>query len=158
MAEAALDRQRSTFTVPDVRGLELNKISRPISGPDYIPTPSHRGRDIFQRLFFNTGGSFLFGFSSGGMYGCVEGLRTAVNPSLRIRLNSVINAMSKRGSKLGNALGIIGNRYQPDECIYVPSLFYELFLLIDQMIAMVWNPFYDNIYSDNTMMITMEKV
>jgi hypothetical protein len=96
----------SRFVIPDVSNIDIKKLGR--GTPDYIPTPSARGRDIFQRLFFNTGALFLLGFGGGGAYGSIEGFRTAANPSLRIRINGIINGMSKRGSKLGNSLGIIG--------------------------------------------------
>ncbi len=107
-----ISSRQSAFILPDVRNLDIKKISPQIpSSPDYIPSASARGRDIFQRLFFNTGALFLLGFSGGGMYGSIEGFRNAVNPSLRIRINSVINGMSRRGSRLGNSLGIIGILY-----------------------------------------------
>lgn len=96
----------SRFVIPDVSNIDIKKLGR--GTPDYIPSPSARGRDIFQRLFFNTGALFLMGFGGGGAYGSIEGFRAAANPSLRIRINGIINGMSKRGSKIGNALGIIG--------------------------------------------------
>lgn len=75
--------------------------------PEYIPYNA-RGRDFSARLFFNTGVFWLGGFSAGSVYGFQEGWRGAASPIYRIRFNSVMNAMSKRGSTLGNALGVIG--------------------------------------------------
>ena len=60
------------------------------------------------RLFFNTGVCWLGGFLGGGGFGFAEGWRGAANPNLKIRFNSVMNAMSRRGSVAGNSLGIIG--------------------------------------------------
>lgn len=104
----------SPFIIPDIGGIELKKIAPPVGGgggkgqPDFINSGNNRGRDIFGRLFFNTGGLWLLGYSAGGVFGAVEGYRTAVNPKWRIRVNSVVNAVSKRGSRIGNSLGIIG--------------------------------------------------
>lgn len=65
------------------------------------------------RLFFNTGVCWLGGFLGGGGFGFVEGWRGAANPNMKIRFNSVMNAMSRRGSIAGNSLGIIG---EYDQC------------------------------------------
>lgn len=115
--------QKSTFSIPDVGNIDFNKLAKPLtsSTPDYIPTPSARGRDIFQRLFFNTGGSFLVGYVSGGFLGGFDGYRNAANPSFRIKLNGVINGMSRNGSRLGNSLGIIGKW-----CCDVVTLWYNI--------------------------------
>mmetsp|Transcript_10193 Transcript_10193/g.9130 ORF Transcript_10193/g.9130 Transcript_10193/m.9130 type:complete len:191 (+) Transcript_10193:19-591(+) len=98
------------FTLPNVDNVDIRKLSpiynQEIKAPEFIQT-SKRGRDIFGRLFFNTGSLYLTGFSAGCSYGLIEGWRAAVNPNFRIRLNSILNAMSKRGSKLGNSLGVI---------------------------------------------------
>ncbi len=102
-------------SIPDIRNIDIGKIA-PVYGlpnpnkksePDYIPYNT-RGRDFYGRLAFNTGALWLGGFVAGGLYGSVEGYRGATSPIFKIRLNSVMNACSKRGSKLGNALGIIG--------------------------------------------------
>ena len=101
------------FSIPNVSDVDPKKLSplyggKGNSNPDFIPTPGRRGRDDVSRLFFNTGAFWLLGFGTGGSYGFVEGLRTAVNPSFRIKVNSVLNSLYKRGSLLGNSLGIIG--------------------------------------------------
>ena len=75
--------------------------------PEYIPY-NVRGRDFSSRLFFHSGVFWLAGFSAGSAYGFQEGWRGAASPIYRIRFNSVMNAMSRRGSTLGNALGVIG--------------------------------------------------
>ena len=100
------ERQVS-FRMPDVSAIDVNKLLAS-AGPDFIPTPGKRGRDAFTNIFFNTGGLWMAGFGFGGLYGSIEGFRQAANPSFRIRLNGIINGLSRRGSKIGNALGIIG--------------------------------------------------
>lgn len=59
-------------------------------------------------MTFNTGVLWLGGFIGGSSYGFVDGWRSAASPSYKIRFNSVMNAVSKYGSKVGNGLGIIG--------------------------------------------------
>mmetsp|Transcript_30933 Transcript_30933/g.23010 ORF Transcript_30933/g.23010 Transcript_30933/m.23010 type:complete len:190 (+) Transcript_30933:39-608(+) len=76
------------------------------ASPDYIPY-NKRGRDFYGRLSFNMGVFWLIGFGGGGMYGFVEGWRNAASPTYKVRLNSVMNAVSKRGAMLGSKLGII---------------------------------------------------
>ena len=49
-------------------------------------------------------GLFLFIYSA-------PGWSAATSPSARIRFNSVMNGVSKRGSKLGNAVGSIGSTW-----------------------------------------------
>ncbi len=94
--------------LPDLRGIDLNKIGKSRnSGPEYIPY-NKRGRDFYGRLTFNTGVYWLGGFTAGGTYGFMEGWRSAASPNLKIRFNSVMNAVSRRGALTGSALGIIG--------------------------------------------------
>jgi hypothetical protein len=100
------------YTIPDVGRIDPGKFGSAYGAqknkdPDYIPYNA-RGRDVMGRLFFNSGVMWLGGFSSGAAYGFVEGWRGAANPNLKIRFNSVMNAMSRRGSTIGNALGVLG--------------------------------------------------
>lgn len=95
-----------SFQIPDVSQI---KIKRNIQHePDYIPSGGTRGRDALSMVFFNTGALWLVGFGAGGSFGTIEGFRNAANTSLRVRINSMINTMSKRGVRLGTSLGILG--------------------------------------------------
>ena len=77
------------------------------AGADYLDINIH-GRSFYQQLLYNTGTAYLGGIVLGGAYGAVEGLREAPSHKFKIRLNSVLNASGKRGSKAGNALGSLG--------------------------------------------------
>ena len=105
--------ERNPFYIPDVGRVDPRSIGSiygvpaKSKGPDYIPYNA-RGRDITSRLFFNSGAFWLTGFSVGSIYGFQEGWRGAASPIAKIRFNSVMNAISKRGSTLGNGLGVIG--------------------------------------------------
>ena len=107
------DDERNPFYIPDVGRVDPRSIGSiygvpaKSKGPDYIPYNA-RGRDITSRLFFNSGAFWLSGFTAGSLYGFQEGWRGAASPIIKIRFNSVMNAMSKRGSTLGNGLGVIG--------------------------------------------------
>ena len=110
--EASDSERRRPIVLPDVGRIDPRVLGAPRGGlvkkePDYIPFNT-RGRDFMGRLFFNTGIYWLGGFCGGGAYGFWEGWRGAANPNVRIRFNSVMNAMSRRGSLAGNSLGIIG--------------------------------------------------
>lgn len=102
--------------IPDVGNIDLGKLGSK-RGPDYVPYNA-KGRDSLARVSFNTGIMWLGGYVSGGLYGFVEGWRGAASPNYKIRFNSVMNAFSKRGSYLGNSLGIIGE-YHIFKCLAV---------------------------------------
>jgi hypothetical protein len=50
---------------------------------------------------------------TGSAYGVVEGLRHPAATSARLKLNTVLNAVQKRGPFLGNTLGVIGASRAP---------------------------------------------
>jgi hypothetical protein len=104
------------FKLPDLSGIDMNKINGGGYGggnngkrsePEYIMNNA-KGRDIMPRMFLNTGMFWLGGFAAGGVYGLGEGWKTAAAPVLKVRVNSVLNAVSRRGSNLGNNLGLLG--------------------------------------------------
>ena len=99
--------------------------------PDYIPY-NPKGRDIYTRLTFNTGVMWLGGFALGGIIGIKEGWSKATNPSYKIRFNSVMNGLSKRGSNVGNTLGVLSFIYTSS--IHVGDLL-ELDKMTDSAIA-----------------------
>ena len=124
-ARGTKEEERSPFYIPDVGRVDPRSIGS-IYGmpaknkePEYIPYNA-RGRDVTGRLFFNAGAFWLGGFSAGSLYGFQEGWRGAASPIARIRFNSVMNAMSRRGSTLGNALGVIGEQH---DCLHVTLSF-----------------------------------
>ncbi len=100
-----------------LNSIYTNPVQRNASGPEYISYNS-RGRDFTARLSFNTGIFWIAGFASGGLYGFVEGWKTAASPNYKIRFNSVMNAISRRGSVLGSSLGILGS-YEHILCMWI---------------------------------------
>jgi hypothetical protein len=107
------EEERRSFSIPDVgrvdaRGIgSIYGVPQKNKEPDYIPY-NKRGRDFMGRLFFNSGVFWLGGFTAGSFYGLREGFSKAVNSSIAVKRNSVMNAVSRRGSTAGNVLGVIG--------------------------------------------------
>lgn len=63
-------------------------------------------------LQYGTGVTYLSALTLGGAYGMVEGLRrTPASAPPKIRLNSVLNSITRRGPFLGNSAGVIAMVY-----------------------------------------------
>ncbi|KAF2113282.1 Tim17/Tim22/Tim23/Pmp24 family-domain-containing protein [Lophiotrema nucula] len=63
-------------------------------------------------LCYGTGVSYLTALSIGGTWGMVEGLRkTSPTMSPRLRLNGVLNSVTRRGPFLGNSAGVVAMVY-----------------------------------------------
>ncbi|KAL8743966.1 MAG: hypothetical protein Q9190_003735 [Brigantiaea leucoxantha] len=63
-------------------------------------------------LQYGTGVTYLTALTLGGMYGMVEGLRKSpASAPPKLRLNSVLNSVTRRGPFLGNSAGIIAMVY-----------------------------------------------
>lgn len=59
-------------------------------------------------LCYGTGTVYLMGLGLGGMYGFAEGLRkTPADASFKLRLNGILNAVTRRGPFLGNSAGVL---------------------------------------------------
>lgn len=60
---------------------------------------------------------FLVGLALGGAWGLREGgTRKLAVPSARLRLNSILNSVTRRGSFMGNSAGVLGTFFN-----YFPS-------------------------------------
>lgn len=63
-------------------------------------------------LCYGTGTTYLAALSLGGVWGLSEGLRrTPVTAPPKIRLNSVLNSVTRRGPFLGNSAGVVALVY-----------------------------------------------
>lgn len=75
-------------------------------------TPSRGWTDD---LCYGTGTTYIAGLSLGGAYGLAEGLRKASAPdqpqNMKVRLNTTLNSITRRGPGLGNAVGVIAMMY-----------------------------------------------
>ncbi|WWC67599.1 uncharacterized protein I206_101509 [Kwoniella pini CBS 10737] len=64
-------------------------------------------------LCVGTGTTYLSGLVIGGMWGAKEGLSRPLgnNPSMKLRINSILNGCTRRGSFTGNSLGVLAIFY-----------------------------------------------
>ncbi|KAJ8097516.1 Tim17/Tim22/Tim23/Pmp24 family-domain-containing protein [Lipomyces tetrasporus] len=63
-------------------------------------------------LCYGSGTMYMGGLALGGAYGFAEGLRQSpANAPAKLKLNSVLNAVTRRGPYLGNSAGILAISY-----------------------------------------------
>ncbi|KAI5850007.1 Tim17/Tim22/Tim23/Pmp24 family-domain-containing protein [Tricharina praecox] len=63
-------------------------------------------------LCYGTGATYLIALSLGGAWGLVEGLnKTPANSPPRLKLNGVLNAITRRGPFMGNSAGVLAMVY-----------------------------------------------
>ncbi|KAL1839077.1 hypothetical protein VTJ49DRAFT_1878 [Mycothermus thermophilus] len=68
-------------------------------------------RGFTDDLCYGTGTVYLAGLSLGGAWGLQEGLRKSVGEPPKLRLNSVLNSVTRRGPFLGNSAGVVAICY-----------------------------------------------
>jgi import inner membrane translocase subunit TIM23 len=112
----AISNNKGGVTAPgfspygDLSGISVGDVAPMFGqngGVEYLDGYNKNGRDVFQRMVYNMGHSYLGGIALGGLYGAVEGLRNSPSNKMKIRLNSFLNAAGKRGSRAGNACAVI---------------------------------------------------
>ncbi|KAI7878058.1 Tim17-domain-containing protein [Lichtheimia hyalospora FSU 10163] len=65
-------------------------------------------------LCYGTGTTYLAGLTIGGAYGMAEGLKKSAQQgpqNMKVRLNTTLNTITRRGPGLGNAVGVIAMMY-----------------------------------------------
>ncbi|KAI9027183.1 Tim17/Tim22/Tim23/Pmp24 family-domain-containing protein [Phycomyces nitens] len=63
-------------------------------------------------LCYGTGTTYLAGLTLGGAYGMAEGLRKSSGAeNAKVRLNTTLNTITRRGPGLGNAVGVVAMLY-----------------------------------------------
>ncbi|KAL2111402.1 hypothetical protein VUR80DRAFT_10125 [Thermomyces stellatus] len=68
-------------------------------------------RGFFDDLCYGTGITYVTALGIGGAWGVQEGLRRSEGQPPKLRLNSVLNAVTRRGPFLGNSCGVIAIGY-----------------------------------------------
>ncbi|KAI1777872.1 Tim17-domain-containing protein [Hypoxylon cercidicola] len=68
-------------------------------------------RGFSDDLCYGTGITYLTALSLGGAWGLQEGLRRSAGQQPKLRLNSVLNAVTRRGPFLGNSAGVVAITY-----------------------------------------------
>ncbi|RYP64048.1 hypothetical protein DL770_009257 [Monosporascus sp. CRB-9-2] len=85
--------------------LEDTTLSDP---PGHSAIPS---RGFSDDLCYGTGITYLTALSIGGAWGLQEGLRKSVGQPPKLRLNSTLNSITRRGPFLGNSAGVVAITY-----------------------------------------------
>lgn len=63
-------------------------------------------------LCYGTGTTYLAGLTLGGAFGMAEGLKKSSGaPNMKVRLNTTLNSITRRGPGVGNSLGVIAMIY-----------------------------------------------
>ncbi|KAJ2003474.1 Mitochondrial import inner membrane translocase subunit tim23 [Coemansia thaxteri] len=102
----------------DFSSPHLNPVASP-GGIEYLSIedgPTYAGGVVPSRgwsddLCYGTGTMYILGLTSGGAWGFIEGMRSQHGANFKLRLNSVLNSMTRRGPFVGNSLGILGMFY-----------------------------------------------
>ncbi|KAL2024423.1 hypothetical protein VTK56DRAFT_8234 [Thermocarpiscus australiensis] len=68
-------------------------------------------RGFTDDLCYGTGTTYLAGLTIGGAWGLQEGLRRSGGQPPKLRLNSVLNSVTRRGPFLGNSAGVVAICY-----------------------------------------------
>ncbi|KAK9779209.1 putative Mitochondrial import inner membrane translocase subunit tim23 [Seiridium cardinale] len=68
-------------------------------------------RGFSDDLCYGTGITYLSALTIGGAWGLQEGLRRSAGQPPKLRLNSVLNAVTRRGPFLGNSAGVVAITY-----------------------------------------------
>ncbi|GAW11120.1 hypothetical protein ANO14919_004600 [Xylariales sp. No.14919] len=68
-------------------------------------------RGFSDDLCYGTGITYLTALSVGGAWGLQEGLRKSAGQPPKLRLNSVLNSITRRGPFLGNSAGVVAITY-----------------------------------------------
>jgi import inner membrane translocase subunit TIM23 len=68
-------------------------------------------RGFTDDLCYGTGVTYLTALTLGGAWGLQEGLRRSSGQPPKLRLNSVLNAVTRRGPFLGNSAGVVAIVY-----------------------------------------------
>lgn len=91
----------------DYLSLEDNALTDLPGGRSVLPS-----RGWSDDLCYGTGVTYLAALSMGGAWGLAEGLqRSPASAPPKLRLNSVLNAVTRRGPFLGNSAGVIAMVY-----------------------------------------------
>ncbi|KAK4149213.1 Tim17/Tim22/Tim23/Pmp24 family-domain-containing protein [Chaetomidium leptoderma] len=90
----------------DYLSLEDSALSELPGSQSVLPS-----RGFTDDLCYGTGTTYLAGLSLGGAWGLQEGLRKSAGESPKLRLNSVLNSVTRRGPFLGNSAGVVAICY-----------------------------------------------
>ncbi|XP_065177252.1 uncharacterized protein LOC135807150 [Sycon ciliatum] len=77
-----------------------------------LPLGSEGKKSHGERLLWSTGTGYIGGLVLGSGWGVVEGISRSTELSSKLRLNSVLNSIGRRGPLLANGLGVVVLMYR----------------------------------------------
>lgn len=86
--------------------LEDSALSELPGGQSVLPS-----RGFTDDLCYGTGITYLTALSIGGVWGLRDGLQKSVNQPPKLRMNAILNGMTRRGPFLGNSAGVVAIVY-----------------------------------------------
>ncbi|KAG5944610.1 hypothetical protein E4U53_006866 [Claviceps sorghi] len=86
--------------------LEDSALSELPGGQSVLPS-----RGFTDDLCYGTGITYLAGLSLGGAWGLKDGLQKSVGQPPKLRMNAILNGMTRRGPFLGNSAGVVAIVY-----------------------------------------------
>ncbi|KAK4137855.1 Tim17-domain-containing protein [Trichocladium antarcticum] len=90
----------------DYLSLEDSALSELPGSQSVLPS-----RGFTDDLCYGTGTTYLAGLALGGAWGMQEGLRKSADQPPKLKLNSVLNSITRRGPFLGNSAGVVAICY-----------------------------------------------
>ncbi|CAP68560.1 uncharacterized protein PODANS_7_5320 [Podospora anserina S mat+] len=90
----------------DYLSLEDSALTDLPGGQSVLPS-----RGFTDDLCYGTGVTYLAGLTLGGAWGLQEGLRRSADQPPKLRLNTVLNSITRRGPFLGNSAGVVAIVY-----------------------------------------------
>ncbi|KAI9100539.1 hypothetical protein DFS34DRAFT_614914 [Phlyctochytrium arcticum] len=87
--------------------LSDNPLGLPTTAPPtgtFGPLPM---RTNYDKLLYGTGTAYLAGLVFGGGYGALRGLRTAQVPTMKVRINNLLNQSTRYGPWAANSLSVL---------------------------------------------------
>ncbi|KAK4227670.1 Tim17/Tim22/Tim23/Pmp24 family-domain-containing protein [Podospora fimiseda] len=90
----------------DYLNLEDSALSTTPGSQSVLPS-----RGFTDDLCYGTGVTYLAGLSLGGAWGLQEGLRKSADQPPKLKLNTVLNSVTRRGPFLGNSAGVVAIVY-----------------------------------------------
>lgn len=89
----------------DYLALDEDKLNDTPGATSALPS-----RGWADELCYGTGATYLSGLAVGGVWGFKEGMTRPLgtSSSAKLRINSILNASTRRGTFLGNSVGVLG--------------------------------------------------
>jgi hypothetical protein len=64
-------------------------------------------RTNYDKLLYGSGIAYISGLSYGGIYGTYRGLQTATVPKLNVKINMILNQMTRYGPWAANSMAMM---------------------------------------------------